>query len=72
MSGRPRYPEKLLDVAELHLLLGDHRNTLVARFKPGGDWHRDGFLIGSSYRLPVSAYNRWLESKRLSMEDMKT
>ena len=63
--GRPKHPEQLLDVAALVFLTGQHKNTVLARFQPGGDWYEEGLFISGEYRLPVSAYNRWLDNQRL-------
>jgi len=73
--GRQKAPEQLLDVAALSFLLGEHRNTIRKRFdppksgKPAGEWHADGFLVGKELKLPVSAYNRWLDGKRLQQPE---
>lgn len=54
--------------AELCFLTGEHRNTILGRFKPGGDWRAAGLLIGGKLYLPVSAWNGWLDERRVSME----
>jgi hypothetical protein len=57
----------MLSVAELCAVTGEHRVTVQKRFKPGGEWYRDGYKINGKYRLPVRAYNRWLETKRIPL-----
>ncbi len=59
-------PEKLLTSRELCFYTAQSLQTITKRFRPGGDWHADGLLIDGDYRLPVSAYNRWLGERRLA------
>ena len=60
-----RAPERLMSVRELCFLLGQSKGTVLARFKVDGDWHAAGKMIDGEYRLPVSAYNAWLEERSL-------
>lgn len=58
-------PERLLTRAELEGYLQLGKKKILELFADPQEWMKPGGtkLIAGEYRLPVSFYNRWLESR---------
>lgn len=61
--GRQKYPEKLLSRMEIEILTGLHEDTVRKLMKTV--WKRDTYMLAGKLAVPVSAYNKWIESCRV-------
>lgn len=68
MSRGQRYPEKLLSVAEIALLTGLHKETVLDEIN-NGELKKAAVMLRGKFRVPVSAYNAWIDQGRLVMRE---
>lgn len=60
--SRQKAPEKLLSRSDIEYFTGLGKDAVLDLFK--NVWAKDRLVVCGQYRIPTSAYNRWIESCR--------